>query len=107
MSKSKNKKKSSQMIIRVEKHEKDHFQNICTEMDTSAARELRRFMREFVATHSPAPATESEAPLPVQAEAEQVETAAAAPAETAVEAPAKATDADSAEAESKKRTKKK
>jgi hypothetical protein len=107
MSKSKNKKKSSQMVLRVEKHEKDQFQDICKDLDTSAARELRRFLREFVAAHSPAPATEPEAPLPVQAEAEPVEAAAAAPAEAAVEAPAEATDADSAEAKGRKRAKKK
>jgi hypothetical protein len=50
MSKSKDKKKSSQMILRVEKHEKDAFIDKCKALDSSAARELRRFMREFVAT---------------------------------------------------------
>ena len=114
MSKSKNKKKSSQMIIRLEKHEKDQFQDICEDLDTSAAREMRRFMREFVAANSPTPATRPEAPLPVQAEAEPVqaeaepvEAATAATAEAAVETPAEATDADSAEAKGKKRAKKK
>ncbi len=51
MSKSKDKKKSSQMILRVEKHEKDAFIDKCKALDSSAARELRRFMREFVAAN--------------------------------------------------------
>ncbi len=59
MSKSKNKKKTSQMVLRVEKHEKDQFLDVCKERDTSAARELRRFMREFVAANQPAPKVEA------------------------------------------------
>jgi hypothetical protein len=65
MSKSKNKKKSSQMVLRVEKHEKDQFLDICKALDTSAARELRRFMREFVAANQPAPKAEAEEPTTV------------------------------------------
>ena len=42
-------KKGSQLVIRVEKEERDAFVSLCEELDTSAAREIRRFMREFVA----------------------------------------------------------
>jgi hypothetical protein len=41
-------KKSSQLVIRVEKEDRDQFVKLCEELDTSAAREIRRFMREFV-----------------------------------------------------------
>lgn len=42
-------KKNSQLIIRLNKVEKDNFLQLCDDLDTSAAREIRRFMREFVA----------------------------------------------------------
>ena len=71
MSKSKDKKKSSQMILRVEKHEKDAFIDKCKALDSSAARELRRFMREFVAT-DPAEANLPEPSLPEAGAAEAV-----------------------------------
>lgn len=48
----KEKKKSSQLVIRVEKTERDAFVSLCDRLDTSAAREIRRFMREQVAVHS-------------------------------------------------------
>ena len=48
-------KKGSQLAIRIEKSERDAFVELCDRLDTSAAREIRRFMREFVAAH-PAPA---------------------------------------------------
>lgn len=44
-------KKSSQLVIRVEKEERDAFVSLCEDLDTSAAREIRRFMRDFVARH--------------------------------------------------------
>lgn len=68
MSKSKNKKKNSQMILRVEKHEKEQFLDICKEMDTSAARELRRFMREFVAANQQTPKVEADVAPPAGAD---------------------------------------
>ncbi len=49
----KKKKKSSQLVIRIEAGERDAFVKLCDRMDTSAAREIRRFMREWVARHSP------------------------------------------------------
>ena len=44
-------KKGSQLVLRVDKAERDAFVTLCDKLDTSAARELRRFMREFVAAH--------------------------------------------------------
>ena len=62
--KSGKKKKGSQFAIRVDKDERDAFVALCESMDTSAAREIRRFMREWVATHTPASAVVSEAAPP-------------------------------------------
>ena len=45
------KKKGSQFVIRLEKGERDAFVTLCERLDTSAAREIRRFMRELVAAH--------------------------------------------------------
>lgn len=46
--KSKNKNKDSQLVIRIHKKERDEFVALCDELDTSAAREIRRFIRTFV-----------------------------------------------------------
>ncbi|MCM0148070.1 hypothetical protein [Photobacterium galatheae] len=46
--KSKSGKKDSQLIIRINGEERDAFVALCEEMDTSAAREVRRFIRQFV-----------------------------------------------------------
>jgi Na+-translocating ferredoxin:NAD+ oxidoreductase RNF subunit RnfB len=48
----KDKKKGSQLVIRIDKVERDAFVALCDRMDTSAAREIRRFMREQVAAHA-------------------------------------------------------
>lgn len=48
----KNKKKDSQLLIRVNGEQRDHFMAICDDLDTSAAREIRRFMREFIEEHA-------------------------------------------------------
>ncbi len=45
----KKKKKDSQLIIRVSAGERDAFVETCERLDTSASREIRRFMREFTA----------------------------------------------------------
>lgn len=48
---SKKKKKTnhdSQLVIRIKKSERDAFVSLCEELDTSAAREIRRFIRGFV-----------------------------------------------------------
>lgn len=58
----KDKSKDSQLLIRVDKSEREAFVSMCETLDTSAAREIRRFMREFVAAHTGQdPATKSEA----------------------------------------------
>ena len=44
----KKKKKDSQLIVRVTAGEREAFVDICDRLDTSASREIRRFMREFV-----------------------------------------------------------
>ncbi len=44
-------KKDGQLVIRVERDEREAFVALCDRLDTSAAREIRRFMREFVAEH--------------------------------------------------------
>lgn len=45
-------KKNSQLIIRLNKDEKKQFLELCEDIDTSAAREVRRFIREFIKQHS-------------------------------------------------------
>jgi hypothetical protein len=47
----KKKRKSSQLVIRIEASERDAFVSLCDDLDTSAAREIRRFMREWVEKH--------------------------------------------------------
>lgn len=44
----KKKKKGSQLVIRLDKDERDTFVALCDKLDTSAAREIRRFMRDWV-----------------------------------------------------------
>lgn len=48
-------KKGSQLVIRVDKAERDAFVSLCDALDTSAAREIRRFMREWVAAKTSKP----------------------------------------------------
>lgn len=82
----KKKKKSSQLVIRIETGERDAFVNLCDRMDTTAAREIRRFMRDWVAAHAPTAATdaaiadpEPAVEAPVEAEAEVTPKAKPAP----------------------------
>lgn len=51
--KQKAKKKNSQLLIRINDSERDEFVSLCEELDTSAAREIRRFIRGFVNEHKP------------------------------------------------------
>lgn len=46
-------KKDSQLLIRINQEERDRFIDLCEELDTSAAREIRRFIRIFLNEHSP------------------------------------------------------
>ncbi|WP_321372380.1 hypothetical protein [uncultured Desulfuromusa sp.] len=47
----KNKKKDSQLVIRINGEERDRFVSLCDELDTSAAREIRKFIKGFLATN--------------------------------------------------------
>lgn len=49
--KKKSKKKDSQLVVRINRDERDAFIDICDEMDTSAAREVRGFIRDFLKKH--------------------------------------------------------
>lgn len=50
--KKKSKKKNSQLLIRINDEERDTFVELCDELDTSAAREIRRFIRGFIAENA-------------------------------------------------------
>jgi len=52
-SSSKKKQKDSQLIIRINREERDEFVDLCEAIDTSAAREIRRFIRSFVRENKP------------------------------------------------------
>jgi len=49
--KQKKDRKDGQLIIRIKKGERDAFLGLCEELDTSAAREIRRFIRGFLKEH--------------------------------------------------------
>lgn len=38
-------------MIRIDKADRDAFVALCESLDTTAAREIRRFIREFTAAH--------------------------------------------------------
>ncbi|MEZ5524242.1 MAG: hypothetical protein R3E62_04640 [Pseudomonadales bacterium] len=44
-------KKDSQLVIRINAEERDAFVSLCEDLDTSAAREIRRFIRRFLDEH--------------------------------------------------------
>jgi len=44
-------KKDTQLLIRINSAERDSFISLCEELDTSAAREIRRFIRSFLKEH--------------------------------------------------------
>jgi hypothetical protein len=46
--KDKKNKKDSQLVLRLPRGERDAFVALCDDLDTSAAREIRRFIREFM-----------------------------------------------------------
>lgn len=41
-------KKDSQLVLRLDKEERDAFVQLCKDLDTSAAREIRAFIRRFM-----------------------------------------------------------
>ncbi|MDU0355543.1 hypothetical protein RS130_18055 [Paraglaciecola aquimarina] len=44
-------KKDSQLVIRINGKERDDFVSLCDDLDSSAARELRKYIRRFIAEH--------------------------------------------------------
>lgn len=48
----KKKPKNSQLVIRINQEERDEFVELCEDLDTSAAREIRHFIRDFVSRHA-------------------------------------------------------
>jgi hypothetical protein len=54
--KTKKQRKDSQLIIRIAKDDRDAFVDLCDTLDTSAAREIRRFIRDFLKDHESATA---------------------------------------------------
>ncbi len=48
----KKQRKDSQLIIRIKSEDRDAFVALCDELDTSAAREVRRFIRDFLREHA-------------------------------------------------------
>ncbi|CUJ16227.1 hypothetical protein TA5114_00844 [Cognatishimia activa] len=44
-------KKDAQLILRLNKEQRDAFVDTCRELDTSAAREIRRFIKKFLKEH--------------------------------------------------------
>lgn len=43
--------KDSQLVIRVNRADRDEFVELCEDLESSAAREIRKFMKRFVAEH--------------------------------------------------------
>ncbi len=44
-------KKDSQLLIRISTAEREQFLQLCEELDTTAAREIRLFIRGFIKKH--------------------------------------------------------
>ena len=44
----KSSKKDSQLVLRLDRDDRDAFVELCKELDTSDAREIRRFIRQFM-----------------------------------------------------------
>ena len=64
-------RKDSQLVIRINKTDRDAFLDLCDALDTSAAREIRRFIREFTLSHQgeyphPGDAQDSKAKEPAE-----------------------------------------
>ena len=47
--------KDSQLIVRITASDRDRFVSLCDTLDTSAAREIRRFIRDFLRDHDNQP----------------------------------------------------
>jgi hypothetical protein len=42
------KKKDAQLVVRMNRQLRDRFMEVCEELDTTAAHELRRFIKRFI-----------------------------------------------------------
>lgn len=42
------KKKNAQLVLRLNKEQRDQFIDACRDLDTSAAREVRKFIKRFL-----------------------------------------------------------
>ena len=51
--KKKNTKKDSQLVLRLDRQDRDAFVELCKELDTTAAREIRHFIRGFLDKNAP------------------------------------------------------
>lgn len=47
----KKRKKDAQFMIRINSEERDRFITLCEDLDTSAASEVRKFIRRFLKEH--------------------------------------------------------
>jgi len=50
--KKRSKNKDAQLIIRISKEERGAFVDLCDELDTTAAREIRHFIRRFISDNN-------------------------------------------------------
>jgi len=41
-------RKDAQFVLRLDSETRDYFVEICQELDTTAAREIRRFIKQFI-----------------------------------------------------------
>ncbi|HIZ52153.1 MAG TPA: hypothetical protein IAA18_13860 [Candidatus Pseudomonas excrementavium] len=46
-------KKDSQLLIRISSTEREQFLQLCEQLDTTAAREIRQFIRGFIKKRKP------------------------------------------------------
>ncbi|KZN45046.1 hypothetical protein [Pseudoalteromonas luteoviolacea] len=47
------KNKDAQLIVRINKAQRDEFVALCNELDTSSSKEIRKFIKRFVNKHKP------------------------------------------------------
>ena len=47
----KKKKKDSQLLIRIDRETRDRFLEVCDQQNTKAAREIRRFIQQYIDSH--------------------------------------------------------
>ena len=48
MARKEKKKKNAQLVLRLNREQRDRFIEACQDLDTSAAREVRRFIKRFL-----------------------------------------------------------